>query len=287
MKKILSIIALSGLLGSTDVLAIAGGPFDNGDAGGLLLERAGFYQCTFRFNNGTGYGVFTPDAQLSGGFIGAVGGGGGGGGQQAAYSAGNMFTNNSFDLNRNANRSVFYYKGVTYVGGCFGMPDLEARVITGTANATSDPPAFIAQTATNSTGGLFAGGGNTTNQTITVINNTSYIVNAGWEAKITRLRPTLRFKGKGQLAVVSPTGNSSVTNLAFEAYRGLLGSINQSVSGLQNATGAPVNFGSAQQAIRDVLVDLRDQVTGLNGAEDTFKESLTEELKVDGTRRFY
>ena len=53
-------------MSSSNAWAIAGGPFDNGDVGGVLTERGGFYQCQFSFRNGNGYGIFTPDSFLGG-----------------------------------------------------------------------------------------------------------------------------------------------------------------------------------------------------------------------------
>jgi hypothetical protein len=280
MRILFLTLASLALLSSGKVWAFAGGPFDNGDPGGLLMERNGFYQCTFSFRNGTGYGVFTPDAQLIGGLIGQ--GGGGGTGQTAFYDRGNLYTENSFDTQRNANRSVFYYKGVTYVGGCFGMPDIEQRTINGTCNATSDDSTTVAQSGQ-------AGGqaSSLVNSSTIVQNNTGFVLNCGWEGKITRTRPTMRFKGKGELSVLSPTGNASITNLAFQAYQGLIGAIIQSTSNLQNATAAPVNFNSSQQAIENALDALQARVTNGSGTDPTYEEADVLPLKVVGSRRFF
>ncbi len=283
MKKFFLTVAGLALLSSGKVWGFAGGPFDNGDPGGILMERNGYYQCTFSFKNGTGYGVFTPDAQLTGGLIGLGGGGGGGVGQTAFYDRGTMYTQNSFDIQRNANRSVFYYKGVTYVGACFGMPDIEQRTINGTCNATSDDAVTTSQASTGG-GGV---GASLQNTSVIVQNNTGFILNCGWEGKITRTRPTLRFKGKGELSVLSPTGNASITNLAFQAYQGLIGAIIQSTSNLQNATAAPVNFNSSQQAIDNALDSLELRVTQGSGTDPTFEEADVLPLKVTGSRRFF
>lgn len=248
------------------------------------MERSGYYQCTFSFRNGTGYGVFTPDAQLAGGLPGLAGGGGGGGagGQIAFYERGNLYTDNSFDTQRNANRSVFYYKGVTYVGSCFGMPDIEQRTINGMCNASSDDRTTTSQI---SQGG---GGQNLGQNTPTIVqNNTGFVLNLGWEGKITRTRPTLRFKGAGEISVLSPTGNASITNLAFQAYQGLIGAIIQSTSNQQNAPGAPVQFGSAQAAINAALNDLQARVTQGSGTDPTYDEADVVPLKVVGSRRFF
>lgn len=245
------------------------------------MERNGYYQCTFSFQNGTGYGVFTPDAQLSGGLIGQAGAGGGAG-QAAFYDRGTLYTQNSFDIQRNANRSVFYYKGITYVGGCFGMPDIEQRTINGTCNATSDDAVTTTQA---STGG--GGAGASLQNTSTIVqNNTGFILNCGWEGRITRTRPTLRFKGKGELSVLSPTGNASITNLAFQAYQGLIQAIIQSTSNL-TGVAAGAGFTAAQGAIDDALTSLENRVTQGSGTDPTFEEADVLPLKVTGSRRFF
>jgi hypothetical protein len=286
MKKIFLTLAGLAALSSGKVWGFAGGPFDNGDPGGLLMERNGYYQCTFSFRNGTGYGVFTPDAQLTGGLIGlggAAGGAGGGGlGQAAFYDRGTIYTQNSFDIQRNANRSVFYYKGVTYVGACMGMPDIEQRTINGTCNATSDDRVTTAQSTTGGGGA----GGQLQNTSTIVQNNTGFILNCGWEGKITRTRPTLRFKGTGELAVLSPTGNASITNLAFQAYQGLIQAIIQSTSNLAGVA-AGAGFTAAQGAINDALDNLEERVTLGSGTQPTFDEADVLPLKVTGSRRFF
>ncbi len=281
MKKIFLTITSLALLNSGNAWAISGGPWDNGDPGGLLLERGSFYQCQFSFKNGNGYGIFTPDAQLSGGLLGAGGGGGGGGaGQTAFYDSGSLYTNNSFDVQRNANRSVFYYKGVTYFGACFGMPDIEARTINGTCNGSSDPG-----TVSTSQGGT---GGSLQNTSTIIQNNTGFTLNCGWEGKIYRTKPTLRFRGKGELAVLAPTGNASITNLAFQAYQGLINAIISSVSNSGSQLGFNGStYTAAQQAINDAIEALRLQVNQGSGTDPTYEEADVTPVTVRGTRRYF
>ena len=287
MKKFFLTVASLALLGSGKALAISGGPFDNGDAGGILLERGSFYQCQFSFRNGNGYGIFTPDAQLLGGLLGGAGGvaggGGGGAGQAAFYTQSSLYTNNSFDIQRNANRSVFYFKGVTYIGGCYGAADLEARMITGSCNATSDA-GFQTQQQT-------AGAGGTTSLnvgSVLVQNNTGFILNAGFEAKIFQERPTLRFRGRGEVTVLSPTGNSAITNLAYTAYTGLIGAITASVGNSGGQLGFnPATYTEAQQAIADVLDGLRGEVETGGGTDRTYADSDVTPMRVSGVRRYF
>jgi hypothetical protein len=298
MTKFLLSVTLFGvsLLGTSNALAIAGGPFDNGDAGGLLLERAAFYQCTFSFRNGNGYGVFTPDAQIFGsgllGLGGLGGGGGAGGAQNALFTRGSLFTNNSTDTQRNANRSVFYYKGVTFVGSCFGMPDLEARIITGACNGTSDELVSVQGAGAGGAAGGAAGAGGGLTPAIagsaTVVrSNANFTLNAGFSAKIFRTRPTLRFRGKGEMTILAPTGDAQITNLAYQAYAGLINAIIQSTAQLQQATGAPVNFTSSQLAINNALNALRNEVREGSGVDLTYSEAEVVQMRVDGVRRFF
>jgi hypothetical protein len=122
---------------------------------------------------------------------------------------------------------------------------------------------------------------------VVVQNNAGFILNVGWEGRINQTKPTLRFRGRGELAVLSPTGNASITNLAYEAYRGLIGAIIQATSNLQNATAAPVDFESAQEAIDNAIASLRVQVQTSSGTDATYDEADVVPVAVNGTRRFF
>lgn len=280
MKKFFLTVASLALFSSSDALAFVGGPFDNGE-NSVLMERGGFYQCQFSFRNGNGYGVFTPDAQIFGGLAGASGSGGAG--QTAFYSQGSLYTNNSFDTTRNANRSVFYYKGVTYVGGCFGIADVEARSVTGTCNATSDAAVTTSQqnVSGNTASSIEVG-------SVVVSNGTGFTLNCGWEGKIYRTHPTLRFRGKGELSVLSPTGNSAITNLAFQSYQGLIGAIVSSVSNSGGQVGfSGATYTAAQAAIDNALNSLRNQINTAGGTDATLREADIAPLYVTGSRRYF
>ncbi len=282
MKKFFLTVTSLALLSSGDAWAFVGGPFDNGDPGSVLMERGSFYQCQFSFRNGNGYGVFTPDAQLTGGLLGAgTGAGGGAGGQAAFYDSGSLYTSNSFDVQRNGNRSVFYFKGVTYVGSCFGMPDIEARIVTGSCNASSDPGSV----STTQGGG---GGGSLQNTSTIIQNNTGFTLNCGWKGKIYRTHPTLRFRGKGEVSVLSPTGNASVTNLAFQSYQGLINAIVSSVSNSGGQIGfSGATYTAAQAAIDNALASLRNQINTAGGTDATLAEADVTPLVVNGSRRYF
>ncbi|MCB1228176.1 MAG: hypothetical protein KDK99_20385, partial [Verrucomicrobiales bacterium] len=255
-------------------------PFDNGDPSLMLAERGGFYAMTYTFQNGNGYGIFTPDSQLFGG-LSATGTGSSSG--TAFFDRGSLYTDNSFDATRSGNRSVFYYKGVTYVGACMGYPDLEARTITGVCNATSDSSSFTQQTGTSNSGQQ----NSLSNQAIIVQNNTGFILNLGWEGRITRTSPTLRFKGKGQMSVLSPTGRASVVNLSYQAYQGLINAIISATAQLRQATGAQVDFTSSQTAIDAALDSLAARVATGGGVGPTFQDADVVKVKVSGSRRYF
>jgi hypothetical protein len=280
MKKIFLTIASVALMSNSNVWALAGGPFDNGDPGGVLMERGGFYQCQFSFRNGNGYGLFTPDSYLGGNLPNANNTGASSRQQIGIFNRGSLYTQNSGGaaLGHNANRSVFYFKGVTYVGGCFGFVNTEARDVQGTCNASSNEQ-ITQQTLSQNTGGLINASQTATTQQPLVINATGNILNIGWTGKIIDTRPNLRFRGKGEMSVVE-TGRD-VQQLATTAYSGLLDAIVQSVS---NADGdSPLVYSEAQVAIEAALTALQTRL------DTSSQQDLTEThpVRVTGNRRFF
>jgi hypothetical protein len=294
MKKFFLTVAGLALLSSGKVWALAGGPFDNGDPGGILMERNGFYQCQFSFRNGNGYGIFTPDSYLGGNLPNPNQTQGGNTQQLGVFSRGSLYTQNTGagatnPLAHNANRSVFYYKGMTYVGGCFGFVDAQSREIQGTCNGNSNET-LTQGTLAQGAGGLFGGGaqGLANTQQPLVVNAQGLILNVGWTGKITSTRPIMRFRGRGELAVQVLGGEAQINGLAFRAYEGLIGAIIQATGNLQNATAAPVNFNSSSLAIQQALDDLQNYVgDGTVGADEIFRDAVVEPVRVTGNRRFF
>jgi hypothetical protein len=288
MKKIFLTIASVALMSNSNVWALAGGPFDNGDPGGLLMERGGYYQCQFSFKNGNGYGIFTPDSYLGGNLPNPNQSAGTSSQQLGVFSRGSLYTPNSgvTALGHNANRSVFYYKGLSYVGGCFGFVDSHSREVQGVCNGNSNET-ITQQTLSQGTGGLINAGQAAATVQPLVINGQGFILNVGWTGKITTTRPNLRFRGKGELSVQTLGGDTQIEALAYSAYSGLIGAIIQSTSNLQNATGAPVDFESASDAIDDALRDLRDNYLGGTGPDDILNNTDIEPVRVTGNRRFF
>jgi hypothetical protein len=264
-------------MSNSNVWALAGGPFDNGDPGGLLLERGSFYQCQFSFKNGNGYGYFTPDSYLGGNPPSANQSLSGSSQQIGVFNRGTLYTPNSGNaFSHNANRSVFYFKGVTYVGGCFGFVDTQARDVQGTCNASSNEE-ITQQTLSQNNGGLINASQTATTQQPLVINAEGNILNIGWTGKIIDTRPNLRFRGKGEMTVVE-TGRD-VKQLASTAYSGLLDAI---VSSVSNSTGTP-NYTAAQQAIDDALSSLQAILAG----PDSVTETDVVSVRVTGNRRYF
>jgi hypothetical protein len=276
MKKIFLTIASVALMSNSNVLAFAGGPFDNGDPGGLLMERGGFYQCQFSFRNGNGYGIFTPDSYLGGNLPNANQTTGGSSQQIGIFNRGSLYTPNSGGsaLGHNANRSVFYYKGITYVGGCFGFVDTDAREIQGAANASSNET-LTQQTLSQNTGGLINASQTAQTQQPIVINKSGNVLNVGWTGKITATRPIFRFRGKGEMTV--DTGERTIEQYAINAYSGLLDAI---VNSANNEDFSPT---AASAAVADILNDLNGYL-GSNEAEVELEKI---PVRVTGSRRFF
>jgi hypothetical protein len=168
-KAFLSLSAfMFALVAAPQAQAWVGGPFDSGDYN-ILHEREGVYQATMTYKNGSGFCQFAQDNQL-------VNQGG---------TAGNLTV---FSLE---NRSLLYYKGITFAGTCTGVVDMEARRVFATTNGTTN--------LNTSTGG-------TANDPVVINGSTGYpgygYANSTFTAKITKTAPLLRFSGKGEAAFV-------------------------------------------------------------------------------------
>lgn len=151
------------------VQAEVGGPFDNGDFS-VLLERDGVYQATFSFSNGSGMAMFAQDNSFEPASATTVAG--------------------QFALH---NRSVFYYKGVTYYGTATGIVDTSAKKITGFTNGNSDYAA--SSVSVDGQAGVSA-----SRQSIGSNGQAGFIANSQFAAKITSTAPILRFRGKGEVS---------------------------------------------------------------------------------------
>jgi hypothetical protein len=289
MKKIFSLIQLAVLSAGSSAFALVGGPFDNGDYN-VLLERAGYYQSSYSFKNGSGYSLFSPD-NLQGALL---------QGQAITpnISSGALSTpgrQQGVPAN-NANRTVIYYKGITYFGSAFGEVDIQSRRISGYGNASSD--FAVSSVQTQQQAGFFSQSNVTSFSSATVTaSGRSYVANVNWQGKITATQPQLRYSGSGEIAIISPTGQAAIAGLAFEGYSGLISAINQAVSQL-NSTNADVvvgfgfgdssydPYGDAQVAINSALTNLTPYLNG-TGPNSSFRESEVFKIKTTGYRRFF
>lgn len=281
MKKIFSLIQLAVLSAGSSAFALVGGPFDNGDYN-VLLERGGYYQSSYSFKNGSGYSLFSPDntqgALLQGQTL------------TPNISAGALSTPTG--QANNANRTVIYFKGITYFGSAFGEVDVQSRRISGYGNASSD--FSVQSTQTQQQEGFFSQSNVTSFSSATVTaSGRSYVANVNWQGKITATQPQLRYSGSGEIAIISPTGQAAIAGLAFEGYSGLISAINQAVSQLNstNADILPFNtaydpYGDAQIAINDALTNLTPYLNG-TGPSSSFRESEVYKIRTTGYRRFF
>ena len=209
----LSILAAS-LLVSSKASAFVGGPFDNGDYS-ILLERGGVYQATFSFSNGAGMAMFSQDNSFE-------------------VAAGTAVTG-MFALH---NRSVFYYKGITYAGTATGIVDVDARRITGFTNGSSD---FAA--SGSGAPGVQPQDGNGAARDADIVQNgdVGATANSQFTAKITSTAPILRFRGKGTVSFMGYPDLVDARQLVTD-LQATLGAQDPilPITGVDGTSGAPV-----------------------------------------------
>jgi hypothetical protein len=259
MKRILASLAVAVLGISTQASAIVGGPFDNGSHS-AQNEAGARYQAILTFANGSGYTSFSPEARI------------------AIIQTTDVSTRSSM-----VNRSVLYYKGIVYVGGAFGMIEDDEKYIQGELNASSDVSNTVQQSTQQAGFFSFSSQASTVSSTVTS-SNRSFGVNGNFEARIYQTAPILKFRGKGELSFLSPSGSDSIAGLAFNGYSGLITAINQSVSGL-TGVGAGVGFALAQASIDAALAALPAHLAGA-GLDATFAGADVRKMKVRGSRRY-
>lgn len=246
MKRFSILIAALSLGLGTHASAWTGGPFDNGDYS-VLLERGGVYQATFSFRNGSGMALFNENNSFE---------------PASATSVTGMFSIN--------NRSVFYYKGITYFGVATGIVDVDARRVTGFTNGNSDYAA-----TTPATPGTATGAARPTN--IGYNSNLSYTANSTFNAKITSTRPVMRFRGSG---TVSFTGVPTDDDLST-ALNGALGTATTDI--LADLVAGTITQAQAEAQINQIIGVLG--ATSNPSTPQSFQESAR--MRVYGSRRFF
>lgn len=206
-NRLFSITTLLVALAATPrIQAEVGGPFDNGEFN-KALASSGLYQATFTFPNGSGMAAFTEDNAFG---ASASAGAGGGGGASASASS-NTFTPN--------NRSLFYYKGITYFGTATGVVDVQAKQITGFTNGSSD----LSSTASAGASSIFTAGGVTSTAGIGSNAGVGFTANSHYTAKITSDHPTIRFKGTGEISFMGPQQLAALHDAIGDTASGIFG----------------------------------------------------------------
>ena len=269
MKRFILSLALGFSAMTTPASAWVGGPFDNGFHS-AANESNSVYQAVLTMLNGSGYCYFTPDAVFSN--VGASNNGG---------------NTSQFD-NRGSlrNRSVIYYKGVTYVGSALGMVDGEARYLQCSMNGTSELGLQVTNTSQQQN--LFSASQQSTSVSSTIVNsNRSFTFNGNFQAKIYQTAPSLRFKGKGELIFLSPTSPDSVAGLAYQGYASLINAIVAFIAGSRVEPNVVITtlFSDAQTAIDNALAGLTPYLNtgGINSVLQNGKKQI---IHVTGTRRY-
>ncbi len=240
MKKFSLLLQIVALTAGLPAFAITGGPFDNGSYS-ILDERNGVYEAAYTFKNGSGYSQWTADN--------SQGDSAGQGTFTPNIGAGSLLT--ASGSTSNANRTVLYYKGVTYFGSAFGQVDTTKRTIQGFGNATSD--FSTATTTTTQQQGIFTTASSSAFSTNTVVSSgRNYSANLNWTGKITETTPQLRFTGTGELGIIAPNGSEAIASLAYTGYQNLIDAISRSVSSSGGAFSQP-DYPGAAAAIAGIL----------------------------------
>lgn len=245
---------------------LVGGPWDNGDYS-QLLDNSGIYQATLRFSNGQGFCQFGSNVNFA---------------TFRDLSTASAGLGNSTSLNSSngsyLNRSLIYYKGVTYLGSCYGTSDMVNNVIEGITNGNSD----VTTQVTTNTGGIGASGASSSTTVLIANGDRAFTCNTAWSAKITSKKPVLKFSGKGQLTVLNPEANGAV-NSTINAILGV-------ISGIASIPFPPGPT-TAQIALIDDLADAIDSLTDLSLPPENLQATLDASdhvpLTVFGTRKFF
>lgn len=257
------------LVAAPQAHALVGGPFDNGDYS-ATFDNSGIYQASFRFKNGSGFAQFGTNVSIQP-YIDPTAGGG------------TTVPNTAYSV---LNRSVFYYKGLTFLGTATGTVDHERKQITGFTNGNSD----VTSSATTSTSSFFFQN-STTSASNSLLNNGSVGMpcNSQWHAKITTSKPILRFSGEGELTVINP----SLQQLAFQGLERIINEYDFSPT--VNAGGGNGNNFVLFISIGEQIADLVDGMNTALASDELFTNSLDSirdsadvvKMQVFGSRQFF
>lgn len=257
MKRIsLLLAALTFGLG-THAQAWTGGPFDNGDYS-ILIERGGVYQCTFSFSNGSGMAMFNENNSFE---------------PASATTVTGMFSIN--------NRSVFYYKGVTYYGTATGIVDVDARRVTGFTNGSSDYSAGTSAVSANPQAGTASSRINN----ISYNGNLGYVANSTFTAKINATRPALRFRGSGTVTFMGFPQTEDLRTVLQNLINDLTAAPTIPTTGTPPPTTAQAaNAAAVTEVILNYITRTTAEVDNPSSLQ-AYQES--HKMRVFGSRRFF
>jgi hypothetical protein len=220
------------------------------------------YVANLKFRNGNGYCYFHPEADFAN-ITGVAG---------AIENRGSI-----------RNRSVIYYKGVTYMGAAFGMADPEAMTIQCSINGSSE--ASISATSTQQNANFFNFSQSSVTVSAQVVSSArNFTVNGNWEGKFNKTAPVLRFTGKGELAFLSPASADAVANLALSSFSNFISAINAYYAG-GGVPGVAPQFDVAQTAITNALNAIPPFLAGA-GIDPAYANAQKERVFVRGTFRY-
>lgn len=267
MKRILLSLSLGLTFLSTPASAWVGGPFDNGFHS-ASQEQGAVYHGSISMNNGSGYFYMSPSQELT---------------TEQCKTA--------WDFTASLkNRSVVYYKGITYIGSCFGNVDGDAKRVEGFMNGSSESGLTVT-TAHQSTGFFSTSTLQTSVSNTIVQSNRNFVFNGNFVANVYQTAPSSRFRGNGEMVFLSQTSRSALANLTFNSYQGLINAIISfvgSVSSVTTGAGGFTLFTDAQDAIGNALNTLEaSPYLGLSGVDNTYQDSEQRKIRVTGTRRYF
>ncbi|TLD71977.1 hypothetical protein FEM03_04435 [Phragmitibacter flavus] len=245
IKKISLLLGLIAALPASS-FAWVGGPFDGGTHGQLLDDR-GIYQAAFRMKNGSGFMQFGVNVDL---------------GPSINTATTGSSTALSTTIGSYLNRSIVYYKGVTFFGNATGFVDHATRSVSGFTNAQSE--VTLSASTTGDDGDLSA-----TNSIVS--NGLGLTANIAWTADITSTHPELTFEGTGELVIINPSAEQVI-------YQGI-------VSIIEDYTPPP------NSSLGDLIGDLVNQLGTLQdavpSADGVYQNSEKVDITVYGARKFF
>jgi hypothetical protein len=248
--------------------ALSGGPFDNGDYGGLLDDQ-GIYQYAMRFKNGSGFAQFGNNVSLA----------------PATSTTGGSSASGNLKISTNLDRSLVYYKGVTYYGNCSGMADIARRKIDSITNGFSDATVSSSSSSSGTTGTTAVSA-----TSVLVKNGLNQPCNTQFTGVIYSVKPVLKFRGEGELTVIiAPQASSGATNINDTLYNAITAIINSipTVAASNNST-----VSATVTALQNFITAIPSMLTAVNtsGLTQPGSSSITYDtvhMTAYGSRRFF